>query len=429
MTAVRRRDRTRTEPAASRPSPLGPPDGGNAPGGTYNKATIDDVEVRGRRVLVRVDFNVPMEDGRIVDDRRIQAALPTLKALRDRGARVLVATHLGRPKGKADEALRVAPLAERLGQLLGVRVEVSEDVAGESARRLVASLQEGDVAMLENVRFEPGEERNDDELAGRLAALADVYVDDAFGAAHRAHASTVGVAQRLPAYAGYLMTRELEALGGVLSSPRRPMVAIIGGAKISTKIGVVRHLLPRVDTFWIGGAMACTFYRALGEETGASLIEPDQVEVARALLDEAKEGGTDLRLPLDVVVADSIRGGGPVEVVAFTAIPPGRTVVDVGPQTVRQIGESCAAAGTVVWNGPLGVYEVEAFARGTRAVAEALAGSPATSVVGGGDLAAALDSLGIADRITHVSTGGGATLEFLEGRILPGVAALRDRNS
>jgi len=402
---------------------------GDAPSRPRNKATIDDVEVRGRRVLVRVDFNVPMEDGRIVDDRRIRATLPTLQALRERGARVLVVSHLGRPRGKPEDSLRVAPLAARLGELLGVPVEVSGDVAGELTRRLVDSLQDGDVAMLENVRFDPGEERNDDDLSNRLAALADVYVDDAFGAAHRAHASTVGVAQRLPAYAGYLMTRELEVLGGVLSSPRRPMVAIIGGAKISTKIGVVRHLLPRVDTFWIGGAMACTFYRALGKETGGSLVEPDQVEVARGLLQEARGGGVDLRLPPDVVVAESARGGGPTQVVAFTAIPPGRTVVDVGPETVRQIGESCAAAATVVWNGPLGIYEVEAFARGTRAVAEALAASPATSVVGGGDLAAALDSLGITDRITHVSTGGGATLEFLEGRTLPGVAALRDRNN
>jgi phosphoglycerate kinase len=396
--------------------------------GVADKATVDDVDVSGKRVLVRVDFNVPMADGRIVDDRRIRASLPTLEALRSRKARVLVVTHLGRPKGRVVEELRVAPLAARLGELLSTQVRVARDVVGESAQELSRSLRDGEVGMLENVRFEPGEEANDPAFARQLAALADIYVNDAFGTAHRAHASTEGVAHILPAYAGYLMIRELRMLSSVLDNPRRPLVAIIGGAKISTKIGVLRHLLPRVDTLWVGGAMACTFYQALGEETGTSLVEPDQVETARALLQESHgPDGGDLRLPVDVVVARDPQDTTGADVVAWKEIPPDRMVVDVGPDTVAQMSESCRAAGTVVWNGPLGIYEVEAFAEGTRRVAQALADGDAISVVGGGDLAAALDQLGIADRITHVSTGGGATLEFLEGKVLPGVAVLRDR--
>ena len=398
--------------------------------GATTKATIDDVDVAGRRVLVRVDFNVPLAEGRIVDDRRIREAVPTIAALRSRGARVLLMTHVGRPKGKVDDMLRVAPVAQRLGELIGAPVRVASDVVGESAQELSRSLRDGEVGMLENLRFEPGEEANDADFARRLAALGDVYVNDAFGTAHRAHASTEGVAHLLPAVAGYLMTRELEMLGGVLDAPKPPLVAIIGGAKISSKIGVLRHLLPRVDTLWVGGAMACTFYQALGEETGTSLVEPDQVETARALLEEAhRPDGGDLRLPVDVVIAPDARDAAHTDVVSWKAIPPDRMVVDVGPDTVAQIAETCRTAGTVVWNGPLGIYEVEAFAEGTRRVAQALADSPAQTVVGGGDLAAALQQLGIADRITHVSTGGGATLEFLEGRVLPGVAVLRDRGA
>lgn len=392
-----------------------------------SKQGIDDVDVAGRRVLVRVDFNVPMEDERIVDDRRIREALPTIEELRRRGARVIVVTHLGRPKGRLVDSLRVAPLARHLGELLGTEVRVAGDSGGEASRELVTSLRGGDVSMLENIRFDPEEESNGEDLVRRLASLADVYVNDAFGTAHRAHASTEGVAHHLPAVAGLLMTRELQMLGGVLEAPERPLVAIVGGAKISSKIGVVRSLLARVDTLWVGGAMACTFYRALGEETGTSLVEPDQVDTASALLEEARASQADLRLPVDLVVATEPRAGAVTEVVAWKAIPPDRAVVDVGPDTMRQIAESCAGAGTVVWNGPLGIYEVPEFAEGTRRVAEALAGCGATTVVGGGDLAAALDSLGVADRITHISTGGGATLEFLEGRTLPGVAALGDR--
>lgn len=395
---------------------------------TRPRLGIDDVKVGGRRVLVRVDFNVPMDGLRIVDDRRIRAALPTLATLRARGAQVVVATHLGRPQGRPVEALRVAPLAGRLGELLELQVNVSQDVAGPSARALVAGMRDGDVVMLENVRFESGEERDDATLSAHLAALADLYVDDAFGAAHRAHASTHGVARLLPAYAGLLMQRELEMLGRVLRDPARPLVAIIGGSKISSKLGVLRMLMHRVDTLWVGGAMACTFYRALGEETGTSLVELDQVDVAAALLEEARGAGVaDLRLPIDVVVAPSLEAGAGTATVSWKEISPDQAVVDVGADTVAAIGADCQVAGTVVWNGPLGIYEVEAFAHGTRGVAGALAGSDATTVVGGGDLVAALDAAGLTDRMGFVSTGGGATLELLEGRILPGVAVLRER--
>ena len=393
------------------------------------KLTVDDAEVRGRRVLLREDFNVPMRDGRIVDDRRIHEALPTIRALRERGARTIVVVHLGRPKGRLDESLRVAPLGMRVGELLGTDVRVATDVVGEDAHRVVAALGDGDVAMLENVRFEPGEEANDPAFAAQLAALADVYVNDAFGAAHRAHASTEGVAHLLPAYAGYLMARELDVLGGVLEHPRLPVVAIVGGAKISTKVGVLENLLDRVDTLWIGGAMACTFYRAQGLGTGTSLVEEEHVQAARRLLDVAPSRRASLELPVDVIIAERAEAGADPAAVAASAIPADRMVVDVGPRTCDRIAADCAAAGTVVWNGPLGIYEIPAFAAGTRRVAEALARSSADSVVGGGDLAAALEAAGVADKIGHISTGGGATIEFLEGKTLPGVAALREREA
>ncbi|MGD0833819.1 MAG: phosphoglycerate kinase [Candidatus Dormibacteria bacterium] len=391
------------------------------------KATIDDITVSGKRVLVRVDFNVPMKDGVIVDDRRIRAALPTLRTLRERGARIIVVTHLGRPKGKVNPALTTAPLAVRLGELLGTTVEQLPAVVGPEVERAIARLANGDVAMLENVRFEPGEEANDPAFVEKLAALADVYVNDAFGTAHRAHASTEGIAHHLSAVSGYLMARELEVLGGVLEDPRRPLVAIIGGAKISTKIGVVENLLKRVDTLWIGGAMACTFYRALGMGTGTSLVEEEWIETARELLAKAGASGREIKLPVDCVVVAEAVAGAAAETVAWTAIPDDKMVVDAGPETCRLIAQACQGAGTVVWNGPLGIYEIADFARGTRAVAEALGRSSATSVVGGGDLAAALDAAGVTESITHVSTGGGATLEFLEGRELPGVAALEEK--
>ncbi len=389
------------------------------------KATIDDIDPRGRRVLVRVDFNVPMREGRIVDDRRIRAALPTLAALRDRGGRLIVVTHLGRPRGKVTPELSTAPLAARLAELLGTPVRHIPGVVGADVEREVSALRDGEVAMLENVRFEPGEERNDPALVERLAGLADLYVNDAFGTAHRAHASTEGIAHHVVAVGGYLMARELEALNGVLEAPRRPLLAILGGAKISTKIGVVENLLKRVDSLWIGGAMACTFFRAMGRETGTSLVEEEWVETARTLLEGTGSGK--IRLPVDSVVVPEIAAGAPARLVASDALPADRMVVDIGPETARLISADCERAGTVVWNGPLGVYEIEDFARGTRQVAEALGRSSATSVVGGGDLAAALEQAGVADRISHISTGGGATLEYLEGRDLPGIAALGDR--
>jgi phosphoglycerate kinase len=394
-----------------------------------SKATIDDIDVSGKRVLLREDFNVPMRDGEIVDDRRIRAALPTIQALRSRGARVIVATHLGRPKGKVDDALRVAPLADRLGELLGTDVIVASDVAGLDAQRVAGALRDGDVAMLENLRFEPGEEANDEGFASKLAALADVYVNDAFGTAHRAHASTEGVAHQLPAVAGYLMARELDALGDVLENPRRPVVAIIGGAKISTKIKVLDNLADRVDVLWIGGAMANTFNRALGLSTGRSLVEEDQIATARMLLDSARGRRATVKLPIDVVVAPEAKAGAPTQTVRSDSIPDDQSMVDVGPETAAAIAKDVATAGTVVWNGPLGIYEIPAFAAGTRSVAHAVADSPARTIAGGGDLAAALQDAGVADRIDHISTGGGATLEFLEGATLPGVAALRDREA
>ena len=392
------------------------------------KATIDDIDVANKRVLLRVDFNVPLRNGRVGDDRRIREALPTIEALRERGARVVVVTHVGRPGGRVDPSLSVQPIADRLGELLGVDVAVARDVVGPSAQATVTALSEGEVAMLENVRFEGGEERNDPALAQQLASFADLYVNDAFGTAHRAHASTEGVAHLLPAVAGYLMARELEVLGGVLDDARHPVVAVLGGAKISSKLGVLTNLLERVDSLHVGGAMACTFFRAKGVQTGRSLVEDDQVQMAREVLDLARAGAA-LRLPVDVVVAAEATDGAATEVVDWDAIPEDRMVVDVGPQTVAAIETDFGTAATVVWNGPLGIYEVEAFARATRAVAIALGESAAFSVIGGGDLGAAVEDAGVADKIDFISTGGGATLEFLEGHTLPGVAALADRGA
>jgi phosphoglycerate kinase len=394
-----------------------------------NKATMDDIDVHGKRVLLREDLNVPMRDGAIVDDRRIREAIPTIEALRARDARIIVVAHLGRPKGRINDSLGLGAVAAHLSTLIGADVRLASDVVGDSAQSMVASLRDGDVGMLENVRFEPGEEANDPAFAERLAAFAEVYVNDAFGTAHRAHASTEGVAHLLPAVAGKLMARELAMLGGVMDNPRTPVVAIVGGSKISTKVGVLDHLLDRVDILWVGGAMACTFYRALGLTTGTSLVEDDQVATAGRLLDSAAGRRADLRLPADAVVAERVADDAPTRIVANTDIPDGWMVVDAGPDTVARIAADCNAAGTIIWNGPLGIYEIPSFAVGTRDVARALAASPATSVIGGGDLAAAVQDAGVADKIGFISTGGGATIEFLEGRTLPGVAALRDHEA
>jgi len=391
------------------------------------KATIDDIDVVGKRVLLREDLNVPMRDGAITDDRRIRAALPTIEALRARKARVIVVAHLGRTKGKIDDNARLGPIAARLSDLLGADVRLASDVVGDSAQSMVESLRDGDVGMLENVRFEPGEEANDSAFARQLAAFGDIFVNDAFGTAHRGHASTEGVAHLLPAVAGKLMARELEMLGGVMDNPRTPVVAIVGGSKISTKVAVLDHLLDRVDVLWVGGAMACTFYRALGETTGTSLVEEEQIQTARGLLDAAGSRRAGLRLPTDAVVVEKAVADASTQVVAANAIPDGWMVVDAGPDTVERIAADCAGAGTIIWNGPLGIYEIPAFAAGTREVARAVAASRATTVIGGGDLAAAVQDAGVADKIGFISTGGGATIEFLEGRTLPGIAALRDR--
>ena len=393
------------------------------------KASIDDIDVRGRRVLLRVDFNVPMRDGQIVDDRRIRAALPTIEALQGRGARIIVVTNLGRPKGHVDAALSVGPLARRLSVLLRATVRQAPDVAGVGAHAMAAALNDGDVGMVENVRFEPGEEANDAVFAANLASLADVYVNDAFGTAHRAHASTEGVAHLLPAAAGRLMARELKVLGDVLEDPRRPLVAIIGGAKTSTKVRVLNNLMDRVDLLWVGGAMASTFLRAKGLGTGRSLVEDAYVDVARGLLESSASEHGRLALPTDVLVTANPDGSTPSHVVAVEAIPDDMMVVDIGPDTAAHIAADCVGAATVVWNGPLGIYEVPAFAEGTRAVARSLAGTSAFTIIGGGDLAAAVESAGVADKMGFISTGGGATIEFLEGKTLPGVAALREREA
>ena len=388
------------------------------------KATIRDIDVAGKRVLVRVDFNVPIEDGRIVDDTRIREALPTIQNLVERRARVILITHLGRPDGQVDDAYRTTPLAERLGELMGRPVRHLDDCVGPSVEAAVTATRDGEVVMLENVRFHPGETKNDAAFAKALAALGELFVNDAFGTAHRAHASTVGIAQYLPAVAGLLMEREITTLGRIMTDPPHPLVAIIGGSKISTKIGVLRSLLRRVDRLCIGGAMACTFLKARGLEMGRSLVEDDQLDVARSLLGS----GATLVLPLDAVVASEARPGVPAKTVQVDAVPADMKVLDVGPMTIERFLQTCDGAAAIVWNGPLGVYEVPPFDHGTDALAQGLAGSDAQTIIGGGDLVAALQKQHLAERMSFVSTGGGATLEFLEGKVLPGIAVLRDKD-
>lgn len=387
------------------------------------KASYRSLDLRGQRVLVREDLNVPLKDGAISDDTRVRAALDTLADLSRRGARVVVMSHLGRPKGRPVPELSLRPVAARLAELLGRPVGFAEDCVGEPAGLAVERMSEGDVVLLENVRFHPGDEADDPEFARDLAALGDVYVNDAFAASHRAHASVVGVARHLPAYAGLLMLAELEALHRALDEPRRPLVAIVGGAKVSTKAAVLRFLLPKVDALLIGGAMANTFFKAQGLEVGASFVEDEALDTAREV---EREGGGKVVLPVDTVCARAMEPGQDTEVRPADGVEPGWMILDVGPGTVRRFGDCLRGAGTVVWNGPVGVFEIPEFAAGTRAVGEAVAASGAYSLVGGGDTAAAIEALGLAGRFSHVSTGGGATLEYLEGRELPGVAVLRD---
>jgi phosphoglycerate kinase len=400
-----------------------------------NKLTIRDLPAEsldGRRVLMRVDYNVPLSDGEVADDARIQATLPTLEYLLERNAGLVLLSHLGRPKGKWDEGLSLRPVAERLAELVDVPVRFVSDLTGSEAREAAAGLKGGEIVVLENTRFLPGEETNDPKLSEELAALGTVYVNDAFGTAHRAHASTVGAPEAMrkagrPAAAGLLMEAELKFLGSALESPDRPFVAILGGAKISGKIDVIEHLLPRVDRLLIGGAMANTFFRAMGLDTGESLVEEERVEMARELLDRA---GDKLVLPVDCVVAEEPVEGAPTRSVGRDEVPEGWKILDIGPRSVSVFREELQHARTVVWNGPMGMFEVESFGGGTGGVARAVADitrAGATTILGGGDTAAAVREAGLEDRVTHVSTGGGASLEFLEGRTLPGVAVLDDK--
>jgi phosphoglycerate kinase len=389
------------------------------------KRSISEADVHGKRALVRVDFNVPLRDGEVADDTRIRAALPTIQDLLDRGAAVVLATHLGRPKGKADPAYSVAPVARRLGELLGQRVATVSAVAGPEVERAAAALKPGDVLMLENLRFDPGEEANDADLAANLARLGDLFVNDAFGAAHRAHASTVGVAKLLPAYAGLLLQREETVLARLLNDPERPFIAVLGGAKVSDKFAVLEHLLDRVDALLLGGGMANTVLLAQGREIGSSLAEPDRVDDARRLIDSARERDVLLALPSDVVIARSLDST-ETDVACADAIPADQAILDIGPETVARYCQQIAGARTVFWNGPMGVFERDLFAGGTLGIARCVANATAFTVVGGGDSLAAIDASGVGERIDHISTGGGASLEFLEGRALPGIAALPD---
>jgi phosphoglycerate kinase len=389
------------------------------------KRSIAKADVRGKRALVRVDFNVPLCDGEVADDTRIRAALPTIRHLLDRGAAVVLATHLGRPKGVADPAYSVAPVARRLSELLGQRVATVSVVAGPEAERAAAALHPGGVLMLENTRFEPGEEANDADLAANLARLGDLYVNDAFGAAHRAHASTVGVAKLLPAYAGLLLQREETVLSRLLNDPERPLIAVLGGAKVSDKFAVLEHLLGRVDALLLGGGMANTVLLAQGHQVGSSLAEPDRVEGARRLIESAKERGVLMDVPTDVVIARSLDST-TAKVTSVEAIPADQAIFDIGPETVARYCQQIAGARTVFWNGPMGVFEREPFANGTLGIARCVADASAYTVVGGGDSLAAIEAAGVGEHIDHISTGGGASLEYLEGRALPGIAALSD---
>ncbi|MGE5549012.1 MAG: phosphoglycerate kinase [Bacteroidota bacterium] len=394
-----------------------------------NKMTVKDLDVRGKRVLVRVDFNVPVDEGgRITDDTRIVAALPTIKYLCEQGAKVILASHFGRPKGGPDPKYSLAPVAKRLGELLGRSVAMAEDCVGQAVQAAVDALAPGDVLLLENVRFHPEEEKNDREFAKKLASLADLYVNDAFGTAHRAHASTAGVAEFLrPAAAGFLMQKEIEIMGKAISRPERPFVAILGGAKVKDKIGVITNLLEKVDTLIIGGGMAYTFLKAKGCEIGRSLLDAENVSFAAQMMQTAASKGVRLLLPVDTVVTDDLKNPTMSKIVPSDRIPADLEGVDIGPDTIKLFAAAIKGAKTVVWNGPMGVFEVPRFAAGTKAVAQAMAESGAVTIVGGGDSAAAVEQMGFADRMTHISTGGGASLEFLEGRELPGVAALTDR--
>lgn len=393
-----------------------------------NKKTIRDIDLKGKKVFVRVDFNVPMKDQQITDETRIQAALPTIKELVESGAIVILASHLGRPKGEVVEELRLTPVAKRLSELLGKEVAKADESYGEAVKAQISKLSEGDVILLENVRFNAGEEKNDAELAKQYAELADVFVNDAFGAAHRAHASTEGIAHYIPAVSGLLMQKELDVLGKALSNPDRPFTAIIGGAKVKDKIGVIDNLLDKVDNLIIGGGLAYTFVKSLGHEIGKSLLEEDKIDLAKSYMEKAKEKGVKFYMPVDVIVADDFSNDANIKAVSIEEIPADWEALDIGPKTREIYADVIKNSKLVIWNGPMGVFELDAFANGTKAVAEALAESQDTySVIGGGDSAAAVEKFDLADKMSHISTGGGASLEFMEGKELPGVVALNDK--
>jgi phosphoglycerate kinase len=398
-----------------------------------NKLTIDKVDLKGKRVLVRVDFNVPLDENlNITDDTRIVESLPTIKKIITEGGKAILMSHLGRPKGGPNPKYSLKPTAKRLSELLGKEVKLAPDCIGEEVKSMVNQMQNGDVLILENVRFHPEEEKNDPEFAKQLAELGDVYINDAFGSAHRAHASTEGVTKFLKVNAaGYLMQKELEYLGTAVTNPKRPYTAILGGAKISGKIDVINNLLDKVDTLIIGGGMAFTFFKAQGKEIGKSLLEEEKIELAKEVLEKVKTSGVNFLLPVDVVVASEFKNDSPASIVNVDSIPSDKMGLDIGPETIKLFREEILKSKTVVWNGPMGVFEFDNFAKGTFAIAEALAEATskgAITVIGGGDSAAAIAKAGLKDKVSHVSTGGGASLEFLEGKILPGVAALNDAN-
>ena len=393
----------------------------------YNKKSITDIDVKGKKVLARCDFNVPMQDGVITDVKRITGAMPTIKYLSDNGAKVILCSHMGRPKGEFNMKYSLAPVAAKISEYLGKPVIMAKDVIGEDAKAKAAALKDGDVMLIENVRFHKEEEKNDPEFAKELASMAEIFVNDAFGTAHRAHASTEGVSHYLPSVCGFLIEKELDVMGGALEHPEHPFVAILGGAKVSDKIGVINNLIEKVDTLIIGGGMAYTFLKAKGYKIGSSLCEEDKLDLALQLLAKAKDKGVDLLLPVDNRLGDKYDPECNFMLVNSDEIPDGWMGLDIGPETEKLFAGAIKGAKTVVWNGPMGVSEWDKFASGTRAVAQAVADSGAVSIIGGGDSAAAIEKLGFADKVTHISTGGGASLEFLEGLVLPGIACLEDK--
>ncbi|WP_281864598.1 phosphoglycerate kinase [Planomicrobium okeanokoites] len=391
------------------------------------KMTMKDLDLKGKRVFCRVDFNVPMKDGEVTDDTRIRAAVPTIEYLVENGAKVILASHLGRPKGEVNEEMRLAAAGSRLSELLHKEVKSLKESIGASVEKEIGEMQQGDIILLENVRFHAGEEKNDDTLAKSFAELADVFVNDAFGAAHRAHASTAGIAKHLPSVSGLLLEKELDVLGKALSEPERPFTAIIGGAKVKDKIGVIDHLLDKVDNLLIGGGLSYTFIKAQGHEIGNSLVEEDKLELARSFIQKAEEKGVKFYLPVDATVADEFSKDAETKQVKIEEIPSDWMGLDIGPETAKLYADVIKNSKLVIWNGPMGVFEMEPFANGTRSVAEAMAETEAYTVIGGGDSAAAVEKFNVADKMDHISTGGGASLEFMEGKELPGVTALTDK--